>query len=104
MNLSTHTHVLTDGKQTMGTPLQSFPYRMDGKLYRLQVHCVSVLTYLLQSRALTIIHCNLCHSLSMVARNHPRSYVANYGFILCVTVTTICMLVDMVSLMLTIYA
>ncbi len=25
-------------KQTIGIPLQYFPYRMDGKLYRLQVH------------------------------------------------------------------
>ena len=25
------------GKQTMGTPLHSYPYRMDSKLYRLQV-------------------------------------------------------------------
>ena len=24
------------GKQTMGTPVQSFPYRMDHKMYRLQ--------------------------------------------------------------------
>lgn len=24
------------GKQTMGTPVQSFPYRMDFKMYRLQ--------------------------------------------------------------------
>ena len=28
-------------KQTMGTPLQSFPYRMDSKLYRLQVGVVN---------------------------------------------------------------
>ena len=31
------------GKQTMGTPVHSFPYRMDSKLYRLQVcTCVRV--------------------------------------------------------------
>ena len=29
-------HLIQMGKQTMGTPVQSFPYRMDHKMYRLQ--------------------------------------------------------------------
>ncbi len=43
------------GKQTMGTPVHTFPFRLDGKMYRLQVY-TTILKLNLRGEGGSLVH------------------------------------------------
>ncbi len=62
------------GKQTMGTPVHSFPFRSDGKMYRLQVY-TTILKLNLRGGGGNLVHatCLIVGLLNLVG-------ICNYNF------------------------